>query len=104
MSVRRPIPYYDIELHVIRLGDIAICTNPFELFTDFGVQIKARSRALETFVIQLTGQGGYVPTEKAVRSGGYSAIVESNVVAPEGGQLLVDRIVEHINGLWADRP
>jgi hypothetical protein len=97
-------PHYDMELHVIRLGDIAICTNSFELFTDLGVQIKARSRALHTFVIQLTGQGGYVPTEKAVRGGGYSAVVESNVVGPEGGQVLVDKTIECINSLWADRP
>jgi hypothetical protein len=95
---------HDIELHVMRLGDVAICTNPFELFSDFGIQIKARSRALQTFVIQLAGSGGYVPTERAVRGGGYSAIVENNVVGPKGGQILVDRTVDRINGLWADRP
>jgi hypothetical protein len=93
-----------MELHVIRLGDIAICTNPFELFTDFGIQIKARSRALQTFVIQLAGSGGYVPPEKAVRGGGYSATVESNVVGPEGGQVLADKTVESINSLWTLHP
>jgi hypothetical protein len=96
--------HYDMELHVIRLGDIAICTNPFELFTDFGIQIKARSRALQTFVIQLAGSGGYVPPEKAVRGGGYSATVESNVVGPEGGQVLADKTVESINSLWTLHP
>ena len=35
---------YEMELHVVRLGDVAIATNDFELFTDFGTQIKARSR------------------------------------------------------------
>jgi hypothetical protein len=97
-------PYYNMELHVIRLGDVAICTNPFELFTDYGIRIKARSRALQTFVIQLTGAGTYVPTEKAVRGGGYSAIVQSNRVGPEGGQVLVDKTVEYINSLWDKRP
>lgn len=97
-------PHYDAELHVMRLGDIAICTNPFELFTDFGIQIKARSRALQTFVIQLAGRAGLVPTEKAVRGGGYSTNVQSNVVGPEGGQVLVDRTVERINSLWANKP
>jgi hypothetical protein len=94
--------HYDIELHIIRLGEVVICTNPFELFTDFGIQIKARSRALQTFIIQLTGSGGYVPTEKAVRSGGYSAIIESNMVGPEGGQVLVEKTVERINDLWVE--
>ena len=51
-----------MELHVIRLGDVAIATNVFELFTEFGIQIKARSRAIQTFVIQLAGPGSYLPT------------------------------------------
>jgi len=37
------------------MGDVAITTNPFELFVDFGVQIKACSPALQTFVVQLVG-------------------------------------------------
>ncbi len=93
-------PHHPVEIHVLRLGDVAIATNPFELFTDFGVQMKSKSRAEQTFVIQLVGPGGYVPTPKAVRGGGYSAIAESNIVGPEGGQALVDRTVELINGLW----
>jgi hypothetical protein len=91
---------YRTELHVLRLGDIAIATNEFELFTEFGIQIKARSPALQTFVIQLAGPGSYVPTGLAVRGGGYSAIPESNLVGPEGGQELVERTVELINSLW----
>ncbi len=54
-------PPYEMELHAIRLGDIAIATNPFELFTDYGVRIKARCPALQTFVIQLAGPGSYLP-------------------------------------------
>jgi len=89
-----------MEAHVIRLGDVAICTNPFELFTDYGVRIKARSKALQTFVIQLAGPGTYLPTERAVKGGHYSAIVQSNLVGPEGGQVLVDRTVEILDELW----
>jgi len=94
-------PVYRMELHVIRLGDVAIATNPFELFTDYGVQIKARSKALQTFVIQLAaGPGTYLPTERAVHGAGYSAVAQSNLVGPEGGQVLVDRTVEAINTMF----
>jgi hypothetical protein len=89
-----------MELHVIRLGEVAIATNSFELFTDYGIQMKARSKALQTFVIQLAGPGTYLPTERAVRGGGYSAIVESSLVGPEGGQMLTERTIETINSLW----
>ena len=95
-----PHPTYEMELHVVRIGDAVVCTNAFELFTDFGIQMKARSKAVQTFIIQLAGPGTYVPTERAVRGGHYSAIVESNLVGPEGGQVLVERTVQLINSMW----
>lgn len=96
---------YPMELHVLRLGDVAIATNAFELFLDYGVQMRARGRGLQTFLIQLAcGCGGYLPTERAVAGGGYSAIPESGLVGPEGGRVLVDRTVEVMNGLWPPAP
>jgi hypothetical protein len=95
-----PHPSVDVELHILRIGDVAICTNEFELFTDYSIRIQARSNALQTFVIQLAGPGSYLPTEKAVKGGSYSAVVQSNLVGPEGGQNLVDRTVGLINSLW----
>ena len=92
---------YKMELHALRLGDVAIATNEFELFTDYGVQMKARSPAVQTFVIQLAaGSYGYLPTERAVRGGHYSAVIQSSKIGPDGGQVLVDRTVEAINELW----
>lgn len=91
---------YRMELHAIRLGDVAIVSNDFELFTDFGIQMKARSPALQTFVIQLAGPGSYVPSQRAVDGGGYSAIVESSEVGPEGGQSLTDQTIDTLHTLW----
>ncbi|MBW7890540.1 MAG: hypothetical protein H3C48_05860 [Chitinophagaceae bacterium] len=92
-------PMYNAEVHVLRVGDIVICTNPFELFTDYGVQMKARGKALQTFVIQLAGPGSYLPTEVAVKGGHYSAIAQSNLVGPEGGQILVERTLQLANDM-----
>ncbi len=92
---------YAMELHALRLGDVAIVTNPFELFLDYGIQMQTRSRALQTFVIQLAcGDGGYLPTERAVAGGGYSAVAESVMVGPAGGQMLVDRTLGALNLFW----
>lgn len=103
---------YPVEMHVLRLGDVAIATNPFELYLDYGVQMQARSPATQTMLIQLASTGQrqayYVPTPRAVAAGSltdqpfhnYSATVMSNIVGPEGAQVLVDRTVEAIEGLW----
>lgn len=96
---------FPMELHVLRLGDAAVATNPFELFLDYGIQMKTRSPALQTFLVQLAaGKGGYLPTEKAVAGGGYSAVVESGQVGPEGGRALVERTIEILHGLWGKKP
>ena len=87
------------EFHLIRLGDIAIATNPFELYLDYGIRMKARSKAVLTFVVQLSCQhSGYLPTEKAVKGGSYSA--DKYIVGPEGGQALVNETVKRINSMW----
>ncbi len=92
---------FPIELHVLRLGEVALATNPFELFLDYGLRMKARSRAEQTFVVQLAcDSAGYLPTAKAVAGGGYGAEIASNRVGPEGGQALVDRTVALINSLF----
>jgi hypothetical protein len=93
-------PTHEVELHVVRIGDVAICTNPFELFTDYGIRIQARSKAVQTFVVQMVGGGSYLPTEKAVQGGHYSAIVHSSLVGPEGGTVLVDKTVNLIDSVW----
>ena len=63
--------------------------------------MKSRSKALQTFVIQLAGSGTYLPTDRAAAGGGYSAIVQSNRVGPEGGQVLVERTLKLIDTLWS---
>ena len=89
------------EVHIIRLGNIAFATNPFELFLDYGNQIKARSKAEQTFLIQLCcGAEGYLPTLKAEKGGHYSAFVSSGHVGHIGGEQLVRQTLQDINGMF----
>ena len=90
---------YKMELHVLRIGEIAMATNPFELFVDYGFAITGRSSAKQTFIVQLSGDyGGYLATEKALSGGGYSAM--ANEIGYQGGHILVDDTVELINSMW----
>ncbi len=92
-----------VEYHVIRLGDICLTTNPFELFLDYGNRIKARSYAQQTFIAQLCcGSLGYLPTEKAEKAGHYSAYISSGQVGHEGGDLLVRDTLERINRMFQE--
>ena len=92
----------DTEVHVIRLGTIALASNPFELFLDYGNQIKARSLAEQTFLIQLAnGTEGYLPTKKAEDGGHYSAFISSGIVGHIGGEQLVRETLKDINGMFS---
>lgn len=99
-------PRHEIDIHVIRLGDVVFATNPFELFVDYGMRIRCRSKALQTFLVQLADgsdeKGYYLPTERALRGGHYSALIKSNWVGPEGGTMLVEETLHTINELFGD--
>jgi len=90
-----------IEVHIVRLGNVVFATNPYELFLDYGNQIRALSLAEQTFIIQLcNGSEGYLPTKKAEEGSHYSAYVSSGTVGHAGGEMLVRKTVEEINKMF----
>lgn len=102
-ELQEKVDTLDAEIHIIRLGNIAIATNPFELFLDYGNQIKARSDAEQTFIIQLAnGAEGYLPTEKAEKHGHYSAFISSGFVGHMGGEQIVRNTLSNIRELFKE--
>ena len=98
-------PNIEMEMHVIRLGNIAFATNMFELYMDYAHRIQGRSPFEQTFIIQLCGQphlrsGSYLATERAAKGRGYSANLFSNIVSPKGGQQLVEATLEELVKLY----
>lgn len=97
-------PVNRLEVHVLRLGEVAIATNPFELFQDYAMRIHGRSPAPQTVLIQLASPADqrhtYLPSERAVKGGGYSAVPQSTPVGPEGGQILVEQTLAAIRQLF----
>lgn len=94
-------PMYHFSCHILRLGNVGIATNPFELYHEFAQRIKARAQAEQVFIIQLSnGTGGYLPTRAAVHGGSYSSKPASTMCGPEGGDELVEKTLELMDRLW----
>jgi hypothetical protein len=94
-------PCLEVEFHALRLGSVVFVTNPFELFLDFGHQIKARSVAGQTFIVELCGgMSGYLPNARAEQLGGYGGLIINGHVGSDGGKLLADITVKTIRNLW----
>ncbi len=87
------------EINIVRLGDIVFATNRFELFLDFGRRIKTRSRALQTFIVQLAGLGTYLAPHRSCGQA-YGATPMDGEVGPEGGNVLVEETIQRINDMF----
>ena len=100
----KKMPELEAELHIVRIGDIAFASNPFELFIDYMHRIQRQSPYELTFIVQLAQMGGtpggYLPTERAVANRGYSAEPYSYSTAPAGGDTLVRETVKELRRLY----
>jgi hypothetical protein len=87
---RRPI--IPCEVQAMRVGDLGIVTNGAEFFCQLGLDIKAASPFVRTWVSSLTNQWiGYVATPSAFYAGGYEPrTARSAKMAPWAGQALVE--------------
>ena len=96
---------FPMEMHTVRMGEIAFATSCFELYTDYMHRIQARAPFTQTFVLQLCGipqkNGGiyYLANRRAMEKGGYSAYLFSNIISAEGGQELVEATLASLSEL-----
>ena len=99
------VPTISFDMLVARIGDIAIANNPFELYLYYGQNIKARSKARQTFLAQHSSgasiQPGYLPSPDAEKFGGYGGMVINGQCGSDAGFMLADITVEEINKLFS---
>ncbi|MEX2568187.1 MAG: hypothetical protein WD431_19720 [Cyclobacteriaceae bacterium] len=99
-QLEKNTPKIPVEVHVVRISDMVMATNPFELYLDYGMRIKAQSPATQTFIVQLAGSGSYLPTKRSIAGGAYGAVPASTLVGPEGGEELVSYTLQLIEDQW----
>lgn len=93
---------FKFPIFVFRIGAAAFATNPFELYVDYSYRMKARCKARQAFIIQLSSnaKGGYLPTQIAVDGGSYGSKPVSTMVGPEGGDELVEKTIAAMDALF----
>jgi hypothetical protein len=86
------------EVQVITIGDARLVGLPGEVFVEFGLDIKKRSKYAHTFVNTLTNGclPGYVCTKESYETGGYE--IGASFLDPAFGYELADTAVRLING------
>ena len=78
-------------------------TQPCELFSQFGLDIKRRSPGKSTIVVGMTdGYNGYCPTIYGLLGGGYSGSpISWTRLEPEAGYKIVETSAVLLNKVWS---
>ena len=95
-------PVDALPIHAVRIGEVALVTQPCELYCQFGLDIKRRSPAPITAVVGLAdGYGGYCPTIYGILGGGYSGQpIYWTRLEPNAGYQIVESAGRMLNRVW----
>jgi len=89
-----------VVLQTMQIGDLGIAGIPFEVFTQSGLDIKARSPFKPTFTISIAnGSFGYLPTPEAHKVGGYETWLGSSRVEEQASVKIVDTLMEMFDAM-----
>jgi hypothetical protein len=94
-----------VKLQAIRIGPLAVCAIPFEVFTQIGLDIKEKSPFADTFTVELAnGWNGYLPTPEQHELGGYETWLGTNFVQKDASVKITDRLLEMLAQLHKPEP
>ncbi len=82
-------------LQAVRIGELGISAIPFEVFSEIGLELKARNPLRPSFTIELANGGyGYLPTPEQHKLGGYETWLGTNKVEVQASSKMVDALLE----------
>lgn len=93
---------YDVEIQAITIGSFAMVTNPAELFSIYGRNIRQASPFAVTMVSSLTnGYCGYVPTPGSFKHRGYETYrsVYTSRLAKDAGDQIQKLSIDLLNAM-----
>jgi neutral ceramidase len=99
-----------LEVMVVRIGDVAFVGLPGEMFTEFGMDIKAKSPCRNTMVMGLTNdEKGYFPTKVSFTQGpkGFTPMITGYETTPGttkyeigSGERLAESAIKQLKALF----
>lgn len=99
-----------LEVMVVRIGDAAFVGLPGEMFTEFGIEIKAKSPCKNTMVMGLTNdEKGYFPTKVSFTQGpkGFTPMITGYETTPGttkyeigAGEKLTESAIKQLKALF----
>lgn len=90
-----------VEVMAIRIADLAIVGLPGEVFCEFGKEIRNKSPAKHTIVIELANDAiGYLPTPEAFDQGGYEITPGATRYQKDAGQRLTSSALRQLDSLF----
>lgn len=96
----RGLSHKPVEVHGIRIGEVALLGVPLELFADVGLRVKERSPFAVTHVSGYSnGAYGYLPNRQAFEEGGYE--VDATYFLPGADEALVEGMLDVLAELAA---
>ncbi len=89
-----------VTVQALRIGELAVCTLPFEVFAEIGLDLKKRSPFPRTMVISLAnGTNGYLPTPEQHELGGYETWMGTSRVQTDASVILTNNLLEMLDEL-----
>ena len=94
-------PTENVIIQAFRIGDQAIVSMPFEVLVEIGLEIKEKSPAPRTFIIELAnGSYGYLPPPNQFELGGYETWLGTSRFEKHSSEILVKELLEMLGELW----
>ncbi len=99
-AAQREQEYLPVRLQAIRVGELAICAIPFEVFAEIGLELKQRSPFAHTMVISAAnGRHGYLPTPAQHALGGYETWLGTNRVQQDASVIITTQLLVMLDEL-----
>ena len=91
---------WNFPLQAFRIGEVGIATLPNEVFSEIGLEMKARSPFKPTFVVSLAhGYYGYLPTVEQHKLGGYETWLGTSRLEIEAAPKMIERLLDMLTRL-----